>query len=74
MKWKTGETSHCESFQLKLFSTFTDEQYSCSSLEFNGFQYFHVSVLMLFHCSFNIGNEIGDGRGKPLQLISVKIF
>ena len=32
------------------------------------------SVLMLFHCSFNKGIEIEEGRGRPLQLISLEFF
>ena len=40
----------------------------------NLFQDFDVSVLMPFHCSFNIGIENGNGRGRPLQLISLQFF
>ena len=43
-------------------------------MEFNWFQYCDVSVLMLFHCSFNRGIEIEEGRGRPLQLISLEFF
>ena len=47
-------------------STFTNDYYSCSSLEFSWFQDFDVSNLMPLQCSFNIGIQIGDGRGMPL--------
>ena len=44
------------------------------SREFNWFQYFQVSVLIQFNFSFNIGLEIADDRGGPLQLVFVDFF
>ena len=44
------------------------------SRQFNPFQHFYISVLMPFHYSFNRGIEIGDGRGRSLQLVSVEFL
>ena len=46
----------------------------CFWWEFGWFRCFGISVLMPFHCSFNVETEIGDGRGRLLQLISMEFF
>ena len=67
------EASRDGPFQLisvKIVFDIQVESYSYSSWEFNWCQYFDTSVLM----QFNMGIEIGDGRGRPLQLISLEFF